>query len=24
LQGFGFTYQPYAGDKPQFLSFTKS
>ncbi len=24
LQGFGFTYQPYLGDKPQFLSFTKS
>ncbi len=24
LQGFGFTYQPYAGDKPQFLTFKKS
>lgn len=24
LQGFGFTYQPYSGDKPQFLSFKKA
>jgi len=24
LKGFGFTYQPYKGDKPQFLSFHKS
>ncbi len=24
LKGFGFSYQPYSGDKPQFLTFTKS
>ena len=24
LQAFGFTYQPYSGDKPQFLTFKKS
>jgi SAM-dependent methyltransferase len=24
LGGFGFSYQPYSGDKPQFLTFTKS
>jgi response regulator RpfG family c-di-GMP phosphodiesterase len=24
LEGFGFSYQPYSGDKPQFLTFTKS
>ena len=24
LKGFGFTYQPYSGDKPQFLTFHKS
>jgi SAM-dependent methyltransferase len=24
LQGFGFTYQPYPGDKPQFLKFKKT
>jgi hypothetical protein len=24
LEGFGFSYQPYSGDKPQFLTFKKS
>jgi hypothetical protein len=24
LEDFGFSYQPYSGDKPQFLTFKKS